>query len=74
MSTATATRIRSKEREDLAQELRRRVTGEVRFDAYSRVLPAAPSRSAQARAELVSRTIVTLSSPKTTITSPKMSF
>ena len=38
MSTATATRIRSREREDLAQELRRRVTGEVRFDAYSRVL------------------------------------
>ena len=38
MSTAMATRIRSREREDLAQELRRRVTGEVRFDAYSRVL------------------------------------
>ena len=38
MSTATATRIKSKEREELAQELRRRVAGEVRFDSFSRVL------------------------------------
>ncbi len=38
MATSTDTRIKSKDREELAQELRRRVTGEVRFDAYSRVL------------------------------------
>ena len=38
MATSTATRIKSREREELAQELRQRVTGEVRFDAYSRVL------------------------------------
>ena len=38
MATNTATRIRSKEREELAHELRERVTGEVRFDAYSRLL------------------------------------
>ena len=31
-------RIRSKEREELAGELRRRVSGEVRFDPFSRVL------------------------------------
>ena len=38
MTTAAANRIRGKEREDLAQELRRRVSGEVRFDPFSRVL------------------------------------
>ena len=38
MATTAATRIKSKEREDLAQELRHRVTGEVRFDPYSRLL------------------------------------
>jgi FAD/FMN-containing dehydrogenase/Fe-S oxidoreductase len=38
MTTATAHRIRGKEREELAQELRRRVSGEVRFDPFSRVL------------------------------------
>ena len=38
MATATATRIRGREREVIAQELRRRVSGEVRFDAFSRVL------------------------------------
>ena len=37
MST-TETRIRRGEREELAQELRRRVSGEVRFDPFSRVL------------------------------------
>ena len=38
MSTTTANRIRGRDREELAQELRRRVSGEVRFDAFSRVL------------------------------------
>ncbi|MCI0792900.1 MAG: FAD-binding oxidoreductase, partial [Chloroflexi bacterium] len=40
MATGTpmATRIRGKEREDLAEALRARVSGEVRFDPYSRVL------------------------------------
>ncbi len=38
MATTTANRIRGREREELAQELRRRVSGEVRFDAFSRVL------------------------------------
>ena len=38
MTTATANRIRGREREELAQELRRRVIGEVRFDPFSRVL------------------------------------
>ena len=38
MATAAAKRIRGKEREELAQELRRRVSGEVCFDAFSRVL------------------------------------
>jgi FAD/FMN-containing dehydrogenase/Fe-S oxidoreductase len=38
MTTATANRIRGREREELAQELRRRVSGEVRFDPFSRVL------------------------------------
>ena len=36
--TTTATRIRGKEREDLAEALRARVSGEVRFDPFSRVL------------------------------------
>ncbi|MCI0878613.1 MAG: FAD-binding protein [Chloroflexi bacterium] len=36
--TPTATRIRGKEREDLAEALRARVSGEVRFDPFSRVL------------------------------------
>ena len=38
MATVSAERIRGKEREELAEELRRRVSGEVRFDAFSRVL------------------------------------
>jgi FAD/FMN-containing dehydrogenase/Fe-S oxidoreductase len=38
MATVTANRIRGKEREELAQELRQRVSGEVRFDPFSRVL------------------------------------
>ncbi len=38
MATAAANRIRGNEREELAQELRRRVAGEVRFDPFSRVL------------------------------------
>ena len=38
MATAAANRIRGREREELAQELRRRVDGEVRFDPFSRVL------------------------------------
>ena len=38
MATAAAKRIRGREREELAQELRRRVGGEVRFDPFSRVL------------------------------------
>ena len=38
MATATATRIRGREREEIAQELRRHISGEVRFDAFSRVL------------------------------------
>ena len=39
MATATAAqRIRGREREELAEELRRRVSGEVRFDTFSRVL------------------------------------
>ena len=38
IQTTAATRIRGKEREELAQALRRRVSGEVRFDAFSRVL------------------------------------
>ena len=40
MATATATqrRIRGKERQDIADELRRRVDGEVRFDPYTRLL------------------------------------
>jgi FAD/FMN-containing dehydrogenase/Fe-S oxidoreductase len=37
-STTASTRIRGKEREELAQALRKRVSGEVRFDAVSRVL------------------------------------
>ena len=38
MATMAAERIRGKEREEIAQELQRRVTGEVRFDPFSRVL------------------------------------
>ena len=38
MTTTTAQRIRGKEREELAQEIARRVSGEVRFDPFSRVL------------------------------------
>ena len=38
MATAAADRIRGKERDELAQELRQRVSGEVRFDPFSRVL------------------------------------
>ena len=38
MATVTARRIRGKERQDIADELRRRVDGEVRFDPYSRLL------------------------------------
>ena len=36
--TTTATRIRGREREELAQLLRQRVSGEVKFDPFSRVL------------------------------------
>ncbi len=38
LATSAAARIRGKEREELAQELRRRVSGEVRFDKFSRIL------------------------------------
>lgn len=38
MATITAGRIRGKEREELANELEKRVSGEVRFDPFSRVL------------------------------------
>ncbi len=38
MTTTTSQRIRGKEREELAQEIARRVSGEVRFDPFSRVL------------------------------------
>ena len=38
MATAMEHRIRGKERQDIADELRRRVEGEVRFDPYSRLL------------------------------------
>ncbi len=38
MTTTTAQRIRGREREELAQEIARRVSGEVRFDPFSRVL------------------------------------
>ncbi len=38
MAATAATRILDKEREELSQELRRRVSGEVRFDPFSRVL------------------------------------
>ena len=37
-ATTTANRVRASERRDLEQELRRRVSGEVRFDPFSRVL------------------------------------
>jgi FAD/FMN-containing dehydrogenase/Fe-S oxidoreductase len=36
--TQAGSRIRGKDREELAQELRKRVSGEVRFDPFSRVL------------------------------------
>ena len=38
MSTTTKDRIRKGEREEIAQELKKRVSGEVRFDPFSRVL------------------------------------
>ena len=38
MATAAANRISGKERDELAHELRQRVSGEVRFDPFSRVL------------------------------------
>ena len=38
MATKAATKVRGREREELAQELRRRISGEVRFDPFSRVL------------------------------------
>ena len=38
MATLTQRRIRGKERQDIADELTRRVDGEVRFDPYSRLL------------------------------------
>ena len=38
MATTKATRARHRERAELARELRRRVSGEVRFDPFSRVL------------------------------------
>ncbi len=38
MASTTATRVHGKEREELADILRKRVSGEVRFDAFSRVL------------------------------------
>ena len=38
MATTTTNRIRASERRELEQELRRRVSGEVRFDPFSRVL------------------------------------
>ena len=38
MATVTQRRIRGKERQDIADELTRRVDGEVRFDPYSRLL------------------------------------
>ena len=37
-TSIAANRIRGKEREELARELENRVSGEVRFDAYSRML------------------------------------
>ncbi len=38
MATVTERRIRGRERQDIADELSRRVDGEVRFDPYSRLL------------------------------------
>ena len=38
MATVTQRRIRGKERQDIADELARRVDGEVRFDPYARLL------------------------------------
>ena len=38
MATVMERRIRGRERQDIADELRRRVEGEVRFDPHSRLL------------------------------------
>ena len=38
MASNTATRVHGKEREELAEILRKRISGEVRFDPFSRVL------------------------------------
>ena len=38
MATATVNRIRASERRELEEQLRQRVSGEVRFDPFSRVL------------------------------------
>ncbi len=38
MATVASERIRGREREELAEELRQKVSGEVRFDTFSRVL------------------------------------
>ena len=38
MATTAATRVRASERDDVENALKRRVSGEVRFDPFSRVL------------------------------------
>ena len=38
MASTAVTRVHGKEREELADILRKRVSGEVRFDPFSRVL------------------------------------
>ena len=38
MATTAATRVRASERDDIENALKRRVSGEVRFDPFSRVL------------------------------------
>ena len=38
MTTTAARRMQGRQREELAEEIRRRVSGEVRFDPFSRVL------------------------------------
>ena len=38
MTTTAASRMQGRQREELAEEIRRRVSGEVRFDPFSRVL------------------------------------
>jgi len=38
MVTTTARRVHASERDDIENALKRRVSGEVRFDAFSRVL------------------------------------